>query len=42
VDNNSKFKWWEMAALNNNTPWFIWSMKRTSSGDNILHGEICY
>ena len=23
VDNNSKFKWWEMAALNNNTPWFI-------------------
>lgn len=23
VDNNSKFKWWEMPALNNNTPWFI-------------------
>lgn len=23
VDNNSKFKWWELAALNNSTPWFI-------------------
>jgi hypothetical protein len=23
VDNNSNFKWWEMAALGNNTPWFI-------------------
>ncbi|KAE8555933.1 hypothetical protein TMatcc_003232 [Talaromyces marneffei ATCC 18224] len=23
VDNNSQFKWWQMAALNSNTPWFI-------------------